>query len=257
MKTKKILIVEDELIIAKDISLVLEQEGYETRIGVTTVTDAIYMLNNEKFDLVLIDINLYCKPDGVELGKYLLKKDTIPFIYITSHSDNLTFERIKESRPHGIILKPYKPFELKSVTGIVLNNYQYKNIDILRKNDIIINDEVPFILRKVINFINDNLNEKINLEELSKISRWSRQHFIKNFTKYVGCTPYRYILIKKIEKSKILISDTNISLADIAMDLGFQSYSNFYNAFKKETGYSPETYKKLKKIEVEQNLCSF
>jgi AraC-like DNA-binding protein len=248
----KILIVEDELIIAKDISLVLEQEGYETRIGVTTVTDAIFILNNEKFDLVLIDINLYCKPDGVELGNYLLKKDTIPFIYITSHSDNLTFDRIKESRPHGIIIKPFKPVDLKSVTAIVLNNYQHKNIDVFRKNDVIINDDVPFILRKVINFINENLHEKIELENLSKISRWSHQHFIKNFSKFVGCTPYQYILIKKIERSKTLIANTNISLSNIASDVGFQSYSNFYKAFKRHTGYSPDTFKKMSQIKNKQ-----
>lgn len=248
MNTIKILIVEDELIIAKDISVILEEEGYETRIGITSVQHAISLLQEEKFNLVLIDINLHQNSDGVDIGLYLLQKDTTPFIYITSHSDHLTLDRIKDSRPHGIIVKPFKPVDIKSAVAVVLSNYKFRNIDVNRTNQVL-TDEVPFILKKSIQYIQENIQEKIEVRQLSELSKWSHQHFIKNFNKYMGCTPYQYILKKKIEKAQTLIVETEYSLTAIAADFGFDSYSNFFKAFKKETGYTPDFYRKLHKIE--------
>ncbi|WP_396185937.1 response regulator [Flavobacterium sp.] len=205
MVRPKILIVEDELLIAKDISIILENEGYETRIGITSVQEAIQVLNEEEFIMALIDVNLSNNSDGVELGSYLLKKDTLPFAFITSYSDNVTLDRIKDTRPHGIIIKPFKAIDIKSTVSIILSNYKHKNIDFfrneknLKENEI---DDAPFILKNVIEYINTNIHQKIDVVELSSLTKWSHHHFIKTFTKYINHTPYQYILKKKIEKSK-------------------------------------------------------
>lgn len=247
----KILIVEDELLIAKDISIILENEGYETRIGVTSVQEAIQALTEEEFVMVLIDVNLSDNSDGVELGSYLLKRDTLPFAYITSYSDNVTLDRIKDTRPHGIIIKPFKPIDIKSTVSIVLSNYKHKNIDVFRnKKNSVENevDDVPFILKNVIEYINLNINNKIEIVELSNLTKWSHHHFIKTFTKYINQTPYQYILKKKIEKSKALIRETDIPLSAVALDFGFSSYSNFSNAFKKEIGTTPDVFRKMHNI---------
>jgi AraC-like DNA-binding protein len=241
----RILIVEDELLIAKDISIILEQEGYETTIGITTVEEAISIIENEEFKIVLIDINLSNNSDGVELGNYLLKKDRLPFIYITSHSDNVTLDRIKDTRPHGIIIKPFKAIDIKSTISIVLSNYKHKHIDVLRSNTEMEVDDVPYILKNVIEHINLNIDKKIEIQELANLTKWSHHHFIKIFTKYINQTPYQYILKKKIDKAKAIITETDTSLGAIASDLGFSSYSNFCNAFKKETGKNPEVYRKI------------
>ncbi|MEY2701905.1 MAG: hypothetical protein RLY43_538 [Bacteroidota bacterium] len=245
MVRPKILIVEDELLIAKDISIILEGEGYETKIGITTVNEAIEIINQENFVLVLIDINLRSNSDGVELGSYLLKKDTLPFVYITSHSDNVTLDRIKDTRPHGIIIKPFKAIDIKSTISIVLSNFKHKHIDVFRNEEEQKVDEVPFILKNVIQFINDNITEKIEIQQLTEMTKWSHHHFIRTFTKYINQTPYQYILKKKIEKAKAIICESDTSLSMIAIELGFSSYSNFCNAFKKETGKTPEMFRKL------------
>lgn len=241
----KILIVEDELLIAKDISIILEAEGYETVIGITTVNEALESISLNNFVLVLIDINLRGNSDGVELGNYLLKKDTLPFIYITSHSDNVTLDRIKDSRPHGIIIKPFKAIDIKSTVSIVLSNFKHKHIDVFRNDEEEKIDEVPFILKNVIQYINDNITEKIEIQQLTEMTKWSHHHFIRTFTKYINQTPYQYILKKKIEKAKAIICESDTSLSIIAVDLGFTSYSNFCNAFKKDTGKTPELFRKL------------
>jgi AraC-like DNA-binding protein/CheY-like chemotaxis protein len=248
MVKPQILIVEDEMIIAKDISLILEQEGYATQIGVTTAEEAILSLSKTEYAMVLIDINLRNGSDGVALGNYLLKMDTIPYVYITSHADNVTLDRVKDSRPHGIIIKPFKPLDIKTTVSVVLNNYKHKKIDVLRSEEISV-DEVPFILKAVVKYIDDNISAKIDINELSQMTRWSGQHFIRVFTQYMGDTPYQYILKKKMEKAKVLITETDISMKDIAFELGFQSYGNFCKIFKRETGKNPDEFRKYNSIQ--------
>lgn len=242
-----ILIVEDELLIAKDISIILAEEGYDSHIGITTVQEAIEALSKNDYDVVLIDINLQNSSDGVELGNYLLNKDTVPYIYITSHSDNITIDRVKDSRPHAIIIKPYKPLDIKTTVSIVLNNYKHKKIDIIRTDEPL-TDEVPFMLKEVIKYIDINIKERIDIIDLSKLTRWSSQHFIRVFTQYIGDTPYQYILRKKMEKAKILITDSDVAMKDIAFELGYESYGNFCKVFKRETGKKPNEFRKLHSI---------
>lgn len=247
MLNPQILIVEDELLIAKDISLILEQEGYGTRIGITTAEEAITELSKADYAMVLIDINLRNGSDGVALGNYLLELDSIPYVYITSHADNVTIDRVKDSRPHGIIIKPFKPLDIKTTVSVVLNNYKHKHIDVFRSEEQLVND-VPFLLKKVVKYIEENISNRIDINELAQMTRWSSQHFIRVFTQFMGDTPYQFILKKKIEKAKVLVTESDISMKDIAFELGFQSYGNFCKLFKRETGKNPDEYRKFNSI---------
>ncbi len=247
MLKPQILIVEDELLIAKDISLILEQEGYATRIGITTVDEAISELFEANYAIVLIDINLRNGSDGVALGNYLLQLDSIPYIYITSHADNVTLDRIKDSRPHGIIIKPFKPLDIKTTISVVLNNYKHRKIDVMRTEDTLV-DEAPFLLKEVIKYIDANICERIDINELARLTHWSDQHFIRVFTQFMGDTPYQCILKKKMDKAKVLIINTDVSLKDIAFDLGYKSYGNFCKLFKREVGKNPDEYRKYNNV---------
>lgn len=241
---QKILIVEDELLIAYDLKEIIEEEGFDATMNVVTVAQAIELIEREIFSLVLIDINLKNNDDGVALGHYLLKKDVIPFVYITSNSDNFTLQRVKETRPQGFIVKPFKPVDVKTTISIVLNNYQHKNIDPVRSEKPLI-DDVPFRIREVVNYINKNICDKIEIDDLVELTQWKKHHFIRMFTKCMNITPYQYILQVKINKAKLLICETKQPITEIAQDLGFESYSNFCIAFKKlNDGKNPEVYKK-------------
>lgn len=241
---KTILIVEDELLIAFDLKEILEEEGYNAIMNIVKVDQAIQFIESENPSLILIDIHLKDKDDGVEIGQYLLKKDTIPFIYITSNSDNITLQRVKETRPHGFIVKPFKPIDVKTTVSIVLNNYQHKNIDPVRSVEPP-KDDAPFRIREVVNYINKKITEKIEIDNLVALTQWQKHHFIRMFSKYMNITPYQYILKAKIEKAKALITDTNQPISEISQDLGFESYSNFCIAFKKlNENENPDAYKK-------------
>lgn len=238
-----VLIVEDELIIALDIKEILNEEGYEALINIVDVDSAIAAIEEKKPALVLVDINLKSDKDGISLGTYLLERDQIPFIYITSYSDKTTLDKASETRPYGYIVKPFKPADIKAAVSMALNNYKHRNIDVARHQDTVETD-IPFILKQVISYINNNITEKITVSDLAKQTRWESQHFNRMFSKYVGVTPYKYILDRKIEKAKTLLTETNIPITEVSFELGIKSHSNFCNVFKKATGKTPEAYRK-------------
>ena len=242
-----ILVVEDELIIALDIKEILNEEGYNVVTNVITVNDAINAIEEITPALVLVDINLKREKDGIDLGAYLLQRDDVPYIYITSYSDKATLERVTETRPYGYIVKPFKPEDLKTTVSIVLSNFKHRFVDIKRQEKEI-NSDIPFVLKQSINYINENITEKITVSDLVKPTRWASQHYTRLFTKYVGVTPSRYILDRKIEKAKVLLSETTMPITQISFELGIKSHSNFCSAFKKSTGKTPENYRKWREV---------
>ncbi|WP_309607618.1 response regulator transcription factor [Flavobacterium sp.] len=246
MKTK-IIVVEDELLIALHIKKVLEKHDYEVAIDITSVEDAILHIEKTPPDLVLIDINLNKKKEGTELGNYLLEKDSIPYIYITSYSDKSTLEKVNMTRPKGFIVKPFKEEDLLATISVVLNNYYHKKIDTNRVNapD---KDPIPFKVKEIVNYINTHLEKKLDIDELTKLTKWKKDHFTRLFSKYLGVTPYQYVLSRKIEKSKTMLSNTLIPINEIAYELGFDSHSNFYHIFKKLADDTPENYRKRNQV---------
>ena len=102
---------------------------------------------------------------------------------------------------------------------------------------------MPYVIKKVINYIDKNINNKIEIEELVNLTNWKKHHFIRTFSDYIGITPYHYVLISKIEQAKILLADEKLKLEFIAYDLGFQSYVNFARTFKNYTLLSPKEYR--------------
>lgn len=243
---RKILVVEDEVLIAMQIKSILEDQGYDVVINIYSVEAAIQHIEAEAPLLVLIDINLNKNKDGIDLGRFLLEKDNIPYIYITSYSNKSTLDRVNETRPDGYIVKPFKPADLVATISVVLNNYKHRDIDPFITEDKT-PDNVPFKMKMIVNYINDNIDKKIEVDDLIKLSNWKERHFSRLFYDYLKVSPYQYILSRKIEKAKSLIDETSTALKDIAFDLGFKSYSNFCIAFKKVNGDSPDDYRKKQK----------
>ncbi|MFK7772514.1 MAG: LytR/AlgR family response regulator transcription factor [Saprospiraceae bacterium] len=108
-----ILIVEDEMIIAADISMQLTQLGYEV-IGIQTkAEDAIKMIASNPPDLILMDIVLKGKMDGIEAAQYIADTSKTPIIFLTSNADDATFQRAIVTKPFAFISKPFQKTELE------------------------------------------------------------------------------------------------------------------------------------------------
>ena len=176
MEKKKILVVEDEFLIAKGTKYILEEEGYDVIANVDCFDCAVDMIEERQPDLVLIDININGEMDGIALGRYLLNKDDIPFIYVSSHTDKITMERVKDTRPYGFVVKPYKEVDLITTVSLVLSNFKQRLLDPKRNEELEESkiDEVPFRIRAVVDYINEHINEKIEITKKPLISIYGK-----------------------------------------------------------------------------------
>ncbi len=123
MEKKKILIIEDEVIVAEDLRRSLERLGYQVSGAVTTGKEALDLIKKETPDLVLIDIVLKGELNGIETAEIIRLQENLPVVYLTAFSDPATVDRAKLTEPFGYVLKPFDERELQSVIEIAL----YKN----------------------------------------------------------------------------------------------------------------------------------
>ncbi|UII79784.1 LytTR family DNA-binding domain-containing protein [Flagellimonas sp. CMM7] len=121
----KILIVEDNVIIADDMQSMLEEIGYEIVDNVIVYEQAVEVLKNNHVDLVLIDIILASDKTGIDLGKHIREVYNIPFIFVTSNSDRATVENAKTVKPDGYLVKPFEQQDLYTSIEIALSNFNY------------------------------------------------------------------------------------------------------------------------------------
>jgi DNA-binding LytR/AlgR family response regulator len=121
----KILIVEDNVIIADDMQSMLEEIGYEIVDNVIVYEQAEKVLKSEQVDLVLIDIILASDKTGIDLGKHIRENYDIPFIFVTSNSDRATVENAKTVKPNGYLVKPFEQQDLYTSIEIALSNFIY------------------------------------------------------------------------------------------------------------------------------------
>jgi len=117
----KILIVEDELIIAEDMRTILAKIGYEVLGVAMDYHEAIGLLKTTQPDLILLDINLNGTKDGVDLAYEINQTVKIPFIYTTSYADGATIERAKATHPINYLVKPFKQEQLFTTIEMALH----------------------------------------------------------------------------------------------------------------------------------------
>lgn len=132
----KILVVEDERILALSLKKKLEKMGFTVTGTVSTGEEAINHTNQEKPDLVLMDIVLKGEMDGIETAKLIINLHDIPIIYLTAYADDVTIERAVKTYPYGYIMKPYKDREIKANIEMALTKHQAEKEQFMDFEDI-------------------------------------------------------------------------------------------------------------------------
>jgi DNA-binding LytR/AlgR family response regulator len=139
----KILVVEDEMLIGAKISMLLTNLGYEVTGILPRGEDALVNVEENKPDIIILDINLKGKIDGIETAAILQRKN-IPVIYLTANSDEATFNRAKHTRPTAFISKPFKQLDLQR--AIELTIIHLADADPYSVTPTEVQEEQPFIL---------------------------------------------------------------------------------------------------------------
>jgi len=120
VKRARILIVEDELIVAADLQNNLQDLGYAVPDFVSTGVEAISVAGRTDPDLVIMDIRLSGDMDGINAAEHLRKRYGYPIIYLTAYADDETYRRAMETQPYGYLLKHTSTNELQSIIEAAL-----------------------------------------------------------------------------------------------------------------------------------------
>ncbi|MDP4266608.1 MAG: response regulator [Bacteroidota bacterium] len=165
MAGTRILIVEDEMVVAMDLEQSLTNIGFEI-IGISsTGEDAIFKAKSLNPDLVLMDIMLSGKLDGISAASEIISHQDIPVLFLTANSDKSILDRAKIAGSYGYILKPFSIRELAINVDIAV--YKHKTDKELKENDknlkklnLLLEDEIEE--RKIAEYKINNLNEELN-----------------------------------------------------------------------------------------------
>ncbi len=115
-----ILIVEDDMIIAANISLQLTRLGYEVAGIIPNGEEALRYLSDNQPDILLLDINLRGRIDGIEVAEAAKMQGDTPIIFLTANIDDATFERAKRTSPQAFIAKPFKKLDLQRAIALAV-----------------------------------------------------------------------------------------------------------------------------------------
>lgn len=125
----KILIVEDETIVALDTKSTLIKLGYEVTDIVTNYDEAISSFLDKKPDIILMDIFLHNSLSGIEVSKKINEISNTPIIYMSAYCDDEILSQAAKTEPFGYLVKPFNRNDLKSILNMVSYKLQKKSVD--------------------------------------------------------------------------------------------------------------------------------
>lgn len=126
MTKAKVLIVEDEWIIANDIKNSLMDSGYRVTDIATSGEEALAKIDEEPPDIVLMDIILPGKMNGIETTKAILARMDVPIIYLTAYDNQYLVDNAKKTDHYGYLLKPFRTRELNIAIDMALHKHQQR-----------------------------------------------------------------------------------------------------------------------------------
>lgn len=124
---KKIVLVEDEVLIADSLSRNLTEHGYQVVGHAMDFDEAMQVIPDTKPDLIILDINLEAEKNGIQVAEQIKNRFDLPFIFLTSHIDFATLEAAKETSPAGYLTKPFHFESLYTTIEVALHNYTRKD----------------------------------------------------------------------------------------------------------------------------------
>ncbi len=180
MDKHTVLIVEDEIVIARDIKRTLERSGYSVSGSSATGDGAIKKAELLKPDIVLMDIVLKGKMDGIEAAKEIGIRYDIPVVFLTSHDDEHLLNSAKTAEPFGYLLKPFNDRELRATIEIAL--HKHKSERLLKEE----RDNNSGLVKKLQDALNKIKSLQSRTEDQLKSSIMEKEMLIREIHHRVG-----------------------------------------------------------------------
>jgi PAS domain S-box-containing protein len=202
----RILIVEDEAIIVKSLENRLEKAGYSIVGSASSGEEAVRLAQLSNPDLILMDISLSGEMSGIEAAEAINSSLNIPVIYLTSYSDDHTFQRAKTTNPFAYIHKPFDGEQLQRVIDLTLINHSIKNQLEQTKKRYEIALEAGSTAIWEVSLISGEIYYDHNLKSLFGYSEHELSNQIEDW--YYLIHPEDFTLVQEIFKSTILSKET-------------------------------------------------
>ena len=195
-----IQVVEDEGLVALDLSERLKQHGYAIAGIADNYDDALELFKKKLPDLVLLDISIKGSKNGIDIATEINKILPTPFIFVTAHTDADTLQKAKNTFPAAYLVKPFTTTHLLVSVELALHNFAYQKTIGSVNPAVINNAEDDIYLKQDFLFIKEG-QTFVKLEQRNVIYMEAQDNYVKLFTKeksyLVRCT-----LLKAIEKMK-------------------------------------------------------
>lgn len=243
------MIVEDEIIIARDLEALLISMGHSV-VGIeSNARDAMVLAGTADIDLALLDVGIKGDRDGVTLAAHLREEYPMKIVFLTSHSDASVVKRASAVNADGYILKPFSKETIFSSLSVIMANQNSARMEAdfgtLTEGSAGWVRLPNSIFDQIEKHVAHRLDREITLKEMAALAEMSESTFTKRFKATTGQTPYQYVLNERLAESKRLLRETDWALVDVASSVGFSSQSHFTTTFKKHVGVTPLSYRRL------------
>jgi AraC family transcriptional regulator len=133
---------------------------------------------------------------------------------------------------------------LEALSGVLAHELSRVNDEIVGAPKVNRGGLASWQKRAVAGYIEEHLREQVSLLKLAELARISQHHFCRAFKQSFGIPPHQYLLQRRMEVAKLLLSNRTNSVTDIALSLGYAQTSSFSSSFRKTTGWTPTVYRR-------------
>lgn len=214
-KQKKILIVEDEVFIAEELSAILKELNYEVTEIAFNAESAIESLNSNPPDLAILDIRMNGENQGFKIAKYINENLDIPFIFLTSFSDERTVVEASLLKPSAYVLKPFSDADIFSTLSIVFQSFQAgaRNITIkIGRDSIVLDPEEILWIKSDDNYVELRTEDKRHLVR-STIDGFIEKYSLNNFIRAHRSYAVNIAKIESMNSKQMIINGVEIPIS--------------------------------------------